>query len=107
MVALAISPRSERAEQCCRTSCEYAPDRVRVLVSVIRRLRAAGEDPTEAAASVFASKDGGRGQFGHGSPHARFAAVVADIEGAMRELGPFASPEAIAARLCPWSLDAS
>lgn len=101
-----VAGAASRAD-CCATACDYLPERVRVLMSVIRQLRAAGEDPAEAASTVFGSRDGmSRGQFGRGSAATRLATVVVDVERAMRELGPMASVEAIALRLCPWSGDA-
>lgn len=95
------------AERCCRPGqCAYTPSRVGYYLSVIRDLTEYGADVGEAAESALTSKGEGRsGAAPGGSGLAHNAVRVWDVQQAQAALGPRASAEAIARRLCPYAME--
>ncbi len=101
---LARLPTSRVAERCCSRVCDYRVPVVRYYLAIISQLRTAGQDPAEAMADAMCTRTPGwRGEFSGGSAQSRWATVVADIERAVQAAGPGATPEQVAAVLCPYS----
>lgn len=95
------------ADRCCAEGlCDYRPQMVAVYISVIRQLRAAGEDVGEAAESALAQHGETLGRcpgVSPGSGKTRYAMLLWDVERAVGQGA--ATVEDVCRRLCPWSLE--
>lgn len=101
MVKPGVQLQVQRYEACCLLGqCAYNVDKVRLYLSVIRRMRGAGEDPGEAAASILKGGDG-KAMSGVGDPNTAWAIRVWDVQTCLAR--GLRGPGAIARALCAYS----
>lgn len=103
-----VSPRRSLAnqlgaERCCPAQCDYRPEAIQHYINVVLDMERAGEDASVVAGGKPISRDGSGGTVGDGPTR------IWDVQAAIRALrfeGREITAVAVAAKLCPWALDA-